>query len=872
MWVIECKIINCRPWHVVAGLLQTMITSKRSKASSDSLPTVPEASVISFPVVAIGASAGGLDPIVAFLAQVPQESGIAYVVIQHLDPTQKAMLPELLQRATSIPVSEITHQMQLRPNHIYVIPSNADLGLSKGRFMLREPQQPRGHRLPIDMFFDELASELGELAVGVVFSGMGGDGTRGMQAIKRAGGLTLAQHPDTAKFDMMPQSAIAAEVVDLIDYPEKMPEKIINYLFRSSFLSLPGREPNGRNSLHEIVTLLSEHTGNSFTDYKINTVLRRIERRMSLYQITSMEAYVPYLRDNPAEIDLLFKELLIGVTSFFRDQKVWEYLKMVALPQLLAANPDGRAFKAWIPACSTGEEAYSLAMVFHEVVADINPPSKYSLQIFATDLSAERMERFFLADKNDYCIKKEIRNMIIFAQQNIISDPPFTKLDILCCRNLLIYLNAKLQQRLIPLFHYALNRDGLLLLGSADTPGHFSELFAPLTTSTRLYRRLDNLARQRLPTYFPTKVSLASPPTISDTREASMPGKIQAHVEQLLLQKYSPAAALLNQDGDILYINGRTGAFLEPAAGKANWNIHAMARDGLRYELPGLIKQALQSEGVVRLKGLVVRDHAGQSLGVDLTAEALSQPEPLSGMVFLTFSSVPLVAEARRGRSPNPKVLELEQQLAQARNEIQAVRDEMQTSREELKSANEELQSTNEELQSTNEELTTSKEEMQSLNEELYTVNAELQSKVDDLSLVNSDMKNLLNSTDIATIFLDSALRIRRFTAPATQIYKLIQTDLRRPLSDIVNDLDYPGLETDALEVIRSLVFSERQVPTKTGRWYNVRIMPYRTVENVIDGVVVTFINITESKLLEAQLRQIQSGSVADREPGGSTP
>ena len=865
-----------------------MINPKRNKAGQ---PTVGEAPDINFPVVAIGASAGGLDPIVAFLTQVPQESGVAYVIIQHLDPTHKGMLPELLQRATSLAVSEITHQMPVRPNHIYVIPSNADLGLSKGRFLLRPPHQARGHRLPIDMFFEELAAQLRELAVGVIFSGMGSDGTRGMQAIKQAGGLTLAQYPDTAKFDMMPQSAISAEVVDLIDYPEKMPEKIISYLFRGSFLNLPGTEPNTRNSLQEIVDLLSQHTGNSFTDYKINTVLRRIERRMSLYQITTMEAYVPYLRDNPAEIDLLFKEMLIGVTSFFRDQKVWEYLKMVALPQLLAENPDGRAFKAWIPACSTGEEAYSLAMVFHEVVANVNPVSKYSLQIFATDLSgdaidrarqgrfaknissdvsAERMERFFFADKTDFVIKKEIRNMIIFAQQNIISDPPFTKLDILCCRNLLIYLNAKLQQRLIPLFHYALNRDGVLLLGSADTPGHFSDLFSPLTTTTRLYRRLDNMTRQRLPTYFPTKVSATSPPTPSDTREVSMTGKIQSHVEQLLLQKYSPAAALLNQDGDILYINGRTGAFLEPAAGKANWNIHAMAREGLRYELPGLIKQALQSEDVVRLKGLVVKDHAGQSLGVDLTAEALMQPESLRGMLFLTFSSVPLAVEVRRGRSPNPKVLELEQQLAQARNEIQAVRDEMQTSREELKSANEELQSTNEELQSTNEELTTSKEEMQSLNEELYTVIAELQSKVDDLSLVNSDMKNLLNSTDIATIFLDSALRIRRFTAAATQIYKLIQTDLRRPLSDIVNDLDYPGLEADAQEVIRSLVFSERQVPTKTGRWYNVRIMPYRTVENVIDGVVVTFINITESKLLEAQLRQIQSAGVADREPGGS--
>ncbi|MEG2033710.1 MAG: chemotaxis protein CheB, partial [Janthinobacterium sp.] len=391
---------------------------------------VPDVATIVFPVVAIGASAGGLDPIVAFLANVPQESGIAFVVIQHLDPTQKAMLPELLQRATSIPVTEITHQAELRPNHIYVIPSNADLTLSRGRFVLSEPVQLRGHRLPINMFFESLANELGELAVGVIFSGMGSDGTRGLQAIKQAGGLTLAQHPDTAKFDMMPQSAISAEVVDLVDFPDKMPDKIISYLFRSSFLSLPGHEPNGRNSLQEIVALLSEHTGNSFTDYKINTVLRRIERRMSLYQMTSMEEYVPYLRDNPAEIDLLFKELLIGVTSFFRDQKVWEYLKMVVLPQMLAAHPEGRAFKAWIPACSTGEEAYSLAMVFHEVVASINPPSKYSLQIFATDLSAdaidrarqgrfphsiisdvsaERLERFFVNDKNGYHVKKEIR-------------------------------------------------------------------------------------------------------------------------------------------------------------------------------------------------------------------------------------------------------------------------------------------------------------------------------------------------------------------------------------------------------------------------------------------------------------------------------
>ncbi|MES2742735.1 MAG: chemotaxis protein CheB [Pseudomonadota bacterium] len=853
-------------------------------AAADADRPATEVAAPAFPMVAVGASAGGLEPIIAFLSSLPIDSGVALVVIQHLDPNHRTLLPELLQRATSIPVQEIADRLQPFPNRIYVKPAHAELSLADGRFVLSASSAPPGQRFPINVFFTALAAEWADLAVGVIFSGMGSDGTRGLQAIKERNGLTLAQFPDSAKFDPMPHSAIAAGVVDLIDLPEKMPAKIIAYLKQITLLNRNDGAVEIKNFLPEIVKILTDHTGNSFTDYKINTVLRRIERRMSLHQIASMEQYVPHLRLNPGEIDLLFKELLIGVTSFFRDQKVWEYLKVVALPQLLAANPEGRAFKAWIPACSTGEEAYSLAMVFSEVVAQVNPRAKYSLQIFATDLSAdaidrarqgrftpaiasdvslERLERFFVAGEDGYHVKKEIRNMIIFAPQNIISDPPFTKLDILCCRNLLIYLNAKLQQRLIPLFHYALNAGGILLLGSADTPGHFSDLFAPLTTSSRLYRRLGDIDRRRLPTYFPTKVSAASAPTLSESREVSMPGKIQSHVEQLLLQKYSPAAALLNEQGDILYINGRTGAFLEPAAGKANWNIHAMAREGLRYELAGLIKKAMQGEGVVRLKGLLVKDHLGQPLGVDLTAEALHQPDALQGMIFLTFSSVPMVPEAKRVRSPNPKVIELEQMLVQARLELQAVRDEMQTSREELKSANEELQSTNEELQSTNEELTTSKEEMQSLNEELYTVNAELQSKVDDLSLVNSDMKNLLNSTDIATIFLDSSLRIRRFTSPATQIYKLIASDLRRPLGDIVNDLDYVALEADAQEVIRTLVFSEKQVRTKNGRWFTVRIMPYRTVENVIDGVVVTFINITESKLLEAQLRQVQQGGAA---------
>lgn len=833
-----------------------------------------------FPVVALGAAAGGLDPIVAFLSHVPPDSGIAFVVILQLDPGRQPMLPELLARVTDMAVHEIAEGMELRPGRVYVLGPDADARVADGRLLLAKPAQLRGQRRPIDVFFSALAAERGELAVGVVLSGMGIDGTRGLQAIKRHNGLTLAQLPESARFDHMPHSAIGAEVVDLIEAPEAMPEKIIAHLCSA----LPGRAgsaPGDKNWLRQIVRLLNEHTGNSFIDYKLNTVLRRIERRMGLHQLASMEQYAAHLRANPAEIDLLFKELLIGVTSFFRDQKVWEYLQEVVLPRMLDAYPEGRAFKAWVPACSTGEEAYSLAMVFAEVVAAAAPAARYTLQIFATDLSGDaidrarqghfpstivadvgsgRLARFFVAGKSGYHVRKEIRDMIIFARQNIISDPPFTKLDILCCRNLLIYLNARLQQRLIALFHYALNPHGVLLLGSADTPGHASHLFAPLSTPTRLFRRLDNRVRAHLPPCFPTRVSAVPHPTPSEAREAAMPGKMQSHVEQLLLQKYSPAAVLLNQDGDILYINGRTGAFLEPAAGKANWNIHAMARDGLRFELAELIKQALRGVGVVRLKGLLVSDALGQAQCVDLSAEALTQPETLRGMVFVTFvgAPAPAPAPAPAGRAPDPRARALELQLAQARAEIQAVREEMQSSREELKSANEELQSTNEELQSTNEELTTSKEEMQSLNEELFTVNAELQSKVDDLSLLNSDMKNLLNSADIATIFLDSALRIRRFTTPATRIYKLIQSDLRRPLSDIVNDLDYPGLEADALEVIRTLVFSERKVATRNGCWYNVRIMPYRTIDNVIDGVVMTFIDITESKQLEARLRLMQ--------------
>jgi two-component system CheB/CheR fusion protein len=848
-------------------------------ASADGAPVRSSAAVAA--VVGIGASAGGLDPICEFLAGVPPSSGFAYVVVQHLDPLHKGMLPELLQRVTRMKVIEVTDGMEVEADHVYVIPPNRDLGFEGDRFAVLPPSGGRGLRLPIDSFFRALAEYGRERAVGIVFSGMGADGTVGLAAIRENGGLTLAQPPASARFDPMPLSAIEAEVVDIVVPPADMPAHIAEWRGAQED-GLPAQAAAQRDALRQLFQLLLKQTGANFSDYKLSTVMRRIERRMKLCQCVSVAAYVGYLRENTGEVDLLFKELLIGVTNFFRDPKVWEYLMASALPQLLAEHPEGAAFKAWVPACSTGQEAYSLAIAFNEVLERVRPAARYTLQIFATDLdddaidrarqgvygpaieadvSSELLQRYFMpAEKGGYRIRKDVRNTIIFARQNIISDPPFTKLDILCCRNLLIYFTAKLQEQLIPLFHYALKHDGLLMLGSADTPGRFNELFAPLTGAGRIYRRLD-ASIHRVANYFPTRVNSVSIPSASEPSNPTMNGNLQTQVEQLLLKKHAPAAVLLNVHGDILYIHGRTGAYLEPAAGKANWNIHAMARDSLRHELADLLKRAAQTDEMIVMRGLIQRDDAGKpSHALDLTAEAMPDSGSLSGTLMVTFASVPLPPEKRRSRSTNPQVLELEQQLAQARLEIQAVRDEMQTSREELKSANEELQSTNEELQSTNEELTTSKEEMQSLNEELYTVNAELQSKVDDLSLVNGDMKNLLNSTDVATIFLDNKLRIRRFTDQTTQIYKLIPADVQRPLSDIVNDLQYPELEADAHEVLRTLVFCEKQIPTRSGGWYTVRIMPYRTVENVIDGVVVTFSNITESKLLEAQLRSMQKG------------
>jgi two-component system CheB/CheR fusion protein len=860
----------------------------RQKRSANVARTVTLGSPasVSFPIVGIGASAGGLEALERFLSHVPKNSGIAFVIVQHLDPTREGIMPELLQRTTGMKVIQVKDRSLVQPNCVYVIPPNKDMSILHGVLHLLEPASPRGLRLPIDFFFRSLAQDRQEHSIGVILSGMGSDGTLGLRAIKEKAGMVLVQDPATAKFNGMPRSAIDAGLADIVAPVDDLPGRIIAILQRtppghSSELAL---EDKTQSALEKTIILLRIHTGHDFSLYKQNTFYRRIERRMDIHQIDKIADYVRYLQENFQELDLLFKELLIGVTSFFRDTAAWDELRKKILPALIARRPAGHILRAWVPGCSTGEEAYSLAMMFKEVVEKIKPRKKMTLQVFATDLnkdaidkarqgiypenicadvSPEHMRRFFKKEERGCRVTNEIRQMVIFAPQSLIMDPPFTKLDILSCRNLLIYLTAEMQKKLIPVFHYSLSSGGVLFLGSAETVGTFTDLFTPLNNKLRIFQRTESTLRTE-PIEFPS--SFASP--LPDGTEARPEPKthlsLQSLTDQLVLERYSPPAVLVNDKGNILYVSGRTGKYLEPAAGKANWNIFAMAREGLGYELTNAFHKALEQDGSVVVRGLKVGTDGGKRY-VDITVQRLEQPEPLRGLVMIVFTDVdaPLEANVSSGRGKMGKiparsagVEEFERKYQQARVEAQTIREEMQAAQEELRSTNEEQQSTNEELQSTNEELTTSKEEMQSLNEELQTVNAELQAKVDELSRSNNDMKNLLNSTDIATLFLDNDLKVRRFTTQATKIIKLIPGDVGRPITDLASDLLYAELTDDAREVLQRLGSVEKSISTRDGRWFAVRIMPYRTLDDHIDGVVITFADITVAKTLEAKLRE----------------
>lgn len=867
-----------------------------------------------FPIVGVGASAGGLAAFERFLSGIAEgvDLGMAFVLVQHLAPDHKSILAEILGRSTSFPVIEVEDGMSVQPNYVYVIPPGHDMALLNGTLQLLEPTEPRGHQLPIDYFFRSLAEDQHQRAIGVVLSGSGSDGTLGIRAIKSEGGMIIAQKTETAEFDSMPRSAIATGLVDYELPPEEMVAQLMTYtsqLFRRLPRPVAGPEPAVDSSLRRIFGLLRSQTSHDFSQYKPSTIYRRIERRMAVHQIEAIESYVTYLQQSPAEIEALFRDLLIGVTNFFRDPEAFQALEKHVIPQLMAVKSEAdssakEVLRIWICGCSTGEEAYSIAILLREQM-DISSRN-FAVQIFATDIDSraiataraglfptgiasditpERLSRFFLAepDGSGYRVQKSIREMLVFSEHDVNKDPPFSKLDLISCRNVLIYLGAELQKKLIPLFHFALKPNGFLFLGSSEGISDFNDLFSTLDRKAKLYQRrageasLLNSFRGRL--LSPLSAIDTSMPKISGKVAGPVKRPLRELVEQTLLRHLSVSAALVNAGGDILYLHGRTGMYLEPSSGEAGINnILKMAREGLRHDLAVALQRVVATPEIVHARGLSVRTN-GHFTQVDLSVCPVTSStsvgvtevnDPVDVSLYLiilqqaaetstavsgaTFSAD--TAQSPATSSEAELIIAALRKELHARDEyLQCAQEELESSNEELKSSNEEMQSVNEELQSTNEELETSREEMQSINEELSTVNAELQAKVLDLSRANNDMNNLLSGTGIATVFVDPQLRILRFTPTVAQLINLIPSDVGRPVGHIVSNLvGYDSLLVDARAVLDSLESRERQVQTTSGSWFLMRIRPYRTLDNVIEGVVITFVDITEPKRVEEAL------------------
>ena len=832
-----------------------------------------------FPIVGIGASAGGLEALELFFSNMPKDNGMAFVVIQHLDPNHVGIMPELLQRITPMKVYQASDNLKVKPNCVYVIPPNKSLSLLNGALHLFDPVESRGLRLPVDIFFRSMADDRQDKSIGIILSGMGSDGSLGLKAIKEKNGIVLVQTPSSAKFDGMPRSATEAVIADIIAPAEELPARLIDFLkFIPAINTDLDIDDKSKSNLDKIIILIREQSGHDFSFYKKNTLFRRIERRKGVHQIDKLNNYVRFCQENPKEVEILFKELLIGVTSFFRDIALWEKLIAQILPEMMSKLNNGTILRAWVTACSTGEEAYSLAIAFKEALEKTKNSKNISLQIFATDLdqdaidkarkgiysqniatdvSPERLSRFFTVEPEGYRVIASIRKMVVFAPQNVIKDPPFTKLDILTCRNMLIYMETELQKKLITLFNYSLNPGGIMVLGTAETYSNQSEGFKEIDSKLKIYSRI-SLPRVSELNDFPSSFNHRKVEVPEYPKSPKVVENIQALADQFLLQRFAPVSVLINEKGDIIYMTGRIGKYLEPVAGKANYNIYVMARDGLRNELSGALRKALQNYDEVILRNIKIGTNGG-TLFVDITLQRMEVQNSIKGMIMILFTDVTAKAEQEDNlktsrRSSGGRMNEMDLVLQRSQEDLQSLREEMQTSQEELKSTNEELQSTNEELQSANEELTISKEEMQSLNEELQTVNVELQSNVSDLVQVNDDMNNLLNSTEIATLFLDKELNIRRFTEQATKIFKLRKADIGRQFTDQASDLLYPEIYSHARQVLDTLVSIETAITTDDGRWYNVRIMPYRTLDDHIDGLVITFTDITMAKKAETAL------------------
>lgn len=841
-----------------------------------------------YPIVAIGGSAGSFASFEKFFAHMPSDSGMSFVIIMHLDPHYRSQLVDVFQRFTPMPVIEATDGLALEANKIYLIPPNKDMGIHNRRLLLLLPSKPKGIRQPIDYFLQCLADDQLNRAAGIIFSGMGSDGETGMRMIKEKMGVTMVQDPKTAEYDSMPRAAIATNQIDFVLAPEEMPLKLIEFMNHPALAGensgLEKLAIKDDNALQKVLMLLRSHTGNDFSQYKMSTITRRIDRRLAYYQLKDYSSYVDLLNKNSSEIELLFNALLIGVTKFFRDGQAFDALKS-NFSVLLRRKNDHGPIRVWIAGCSTGEEAYSVAMVLMECLEAEKRRSPRKLQIFATDLdldalehartglyrenlvadvSPERIERFFVRTGETYTVRKNLRELIVFAQQNMIKDAPFIRLDLVCCRNMLIYFSAELQKKVIPLFYYALNPGGLLFMGPAETIGGFTDLFAAVDPKWKLFERKEgNTLMSRL-VDFPfsistTPIDTAKPGKTPDTVRPRPAGEI---FNKILVEQFTPAAVLVNAKGDILFTNGKTGTFLSLPSGQATTNIHKMVREELKYAIGNCISLATSATGVGVVRNVRLKEDRKYHL-VSLKAIKINESE-LEGLILIVFEDHGTVSGKRTGNKTAiheapARSEELEKELGYTKQRLSSTIEQMESSMEELKATNEELQSTNEELQSTNEESLTTKEEMQSLNEELMTINMQYHSKTEELTRLNNDMKNLLDATEIGTIFLDNELCIVRYTPQVRKIFNLIPTDVGRPITHVVSNFEQPLDESTIREVIDKLMVREIDMHAKNNDWYRVRIMPYRTLDNFISGVVLTFTMITDFKLIQSRIKVLQN-------------
>jgi two-component system CheB/CheR fusion protein len=836
------------------------------------------------PIVVIGASAGGLDALRALFQTLPTQSGAAFVIIQHLDPAHESLTAEILSRSTSMETIQITQGMMVEPNHVYVIPPNTYLTLNKDAFVLKEPILDHGLRLPINNFLISLTQYEEGKVIAIIVSGTGHDGSAGLSSIKGNCGLVMVQEPTTAQYDGMPRSAIDTGLVDIVCPVEEMASHLTSFL-ENKYIAKVGDSVSKINDdvgqLNSILALILMRTGHDFKSYKPGTLSRRIGRRMGLQHIDSYADYLLYLREHDDEVSKLLQDLLISVTAFFRDSKAFEALYEKAIKPIIEKKDEDQPIRIWVPGCATGEEAYSIAMLLIERLDTLH--KHCPIQIFASDidenaisigraglypqsvvsgLSQERLYRFFTLENKTYRVNKSLRDCITFANQNLISDPPFSTLDLISCRNLMIYLITSEQRKLLALFHFALCDDGYLFLGHSETATHPGGLFDPLSKKWRIYHSAAVNQANKLEFPLSSRVPRSKVQNIVISKNQSEQSQLEELVQHQLIQEYAPAAVLVNQKYQILYFSGPTNRYLEQPIGAPTQDLLSLSRHELRASLRGTLKQVVNTRKLITVDNCpMVID--GTRFAVRIVVKPLLLPRNSTPLYLITFADQSKVLSKHQPKqidsvgSTDTLVKQLEDELYISREELQSNIEEFDSANEELQAASEEVMSVNEELQSSNEELETSKEELQAMNEELTTVNNQLKNKMEELSIANDDLENLLNSTDIATIFIDAKFNIGRFTPATKELLNLISSDIGRPLIDIRPKFTDENLMVDVEQVLAKLTPLEAELKTENGRCFLRRISPYRTSDNRIEGVVITFVDITARIIADEQMRRL---------------